>query len=204
MDMESDIIIEEKKNEPEKITCQTKKFLGIVSGEHVCSSHCIQAIIAVAAIATLLIIFYQMVIQTRAWITVKGVELSLIKEGQPVKAQIVFRNSGKSPALDVVICNNINIYKIPPPDPMPYGGYDGPTSRGVIGPDSDVSNFISKKEKLSSQELRAILHRKAAIYVYGHVEYRDIFRCKRNTEYCFVNKPGTLNFDACPNNNNAN
>jgi hypothetical protein len=164
----------------------------------------VQSIIAAAAIATLLIVTYQMVVQSRAWITVKGAELGEIKEGQPITAKIVFRNSGKTPALDVSIYNNINLFGQIVPDPMPYGHYAGRASKSVIGPDSDFGNFITKKEILTTQYLQAIANRKANIYVYGRVDYRDIFNCKRSTEYCMVNKVGTLNFDACERNNNAN
>ena len=164
----------------------------------------IQSIIAAAAIATFLIIIYQMIVQARAWVTVKGAELVTIKEGQPITAKIVFRNSGKTPAMDVTIYNNINLFSQPIPDPMPHVTYAGNISKAVIGPDSDFGNIITKKEILSSQDFQAILHRKADIYIYGRVDYRDIFNFHRTTEYCLVNKVGTLNFDACEKHNTAN
>jgi hypothetical protein len=166
--------------------------------------HYIQAVIATAAILSFLLIAYQMIVSTRAWITVKGAELIELKEGQPITAKIIFRNSGKSPALEVSVYNNINLYGQKVPDPMPYGHYAGHLSKSVTGPDSDFGNFITKKEILTPQELEAIIHHKAAIYVYGRIEYRDIFHCRRTTEYCMVNKYGTLNFDACEKNNTAN
>ena len=163
-----------------------------------------QIAIAVISFFALIVIAYQMTVQSRAWVTVKGAELSEIKEGQPIMAKIVFRNSGKTPALDVTIYNNINLFSQPIPDPMPYGTYAANISKAVIGPDSDFGNIITKKEILSSQDFQAILHCKADIYIYGRVDYRDIFNFHRTTEYCLVNKVGTLNFDACEKHNNAN
>lgn len=164
----------------------------------------IQFIIAVAALATLLVITYQMTVQSRAWVTVKGAELAEIKEGQQITAKIIFRNSGKTPAMEVAIYNNINLFGQVVPDPMPNGTYDGRISKAVIGPDSDFGSFITEKEILTAQELQEIVHRKANIYLYGRVDYRDIFHCQRYTEYCLVNKIGTLNFDACEKHNIAN
>lgn len=191
------------KNETTKDTKQTKPLPDISPVRDKPSLY-VQSIIAAAAIATFLVIAYQMVLQSRAWITIKGAEIVEIKEGQPITAKIVFRNSGKSPALEVTIYNNINLYGQQVPDPMPYGHYSGRGSKSVIGPDSDFGSFITKKEILTMQELQAIRHHKAAIYVYGRVDYRDIFHCQRTTEYCMVNKFGTLNFDACEKNNIAN
>lgn len=162
-----------------------------------------QIAIILISVGTLLVIAYQMTVQSRAWVTVKGAEIIELKEGKPVTAKIIFRNSGQTPALDVTIRSNINIFGQSLPDPMPYIGYTGLTSRTVIGPDIEVGSIITKKEILTTQEAQAILHRKAAIYVYGRVDYRDIFNYKRFTEYCMVNKAGTLNFDACEKNNVA-
>jgi len=164
----------------------------------------IQSIIAIAAIATLLVVTYQMVIQTRAWITIKGAELIEIKENKPITAKVVFINSGKSPALDTTIHSNINIYYNPIPDPLPYGNSKGPVAHNVLGPDNTFGNIITKKEDLASQELQGILDDKASIYVYGVIEYRDIFKFKRQTKYCMVSRRGSLSFVACENHNTAN
>jgi hypothetical protein len=164
----------------------------------------IQFIIAVAAIGTLLIVIYQMVVQTRAWITVKGAEIVEIKENKPITAKVVLINSGKSPALDTTIHSNINIYYNPIPDPLPYGNSKGPVAHSVLGPDNTFGSFITKKEDLSSQELQGILDNKAAIYIYGVIEYQDIFNFKRQTKYCMVSRRGSLSLVACENHNAAN
>ncbi|MGD0022132.1 MAG: hypothetical protein ABSC54_07495 [Smithellaceae bacterium] len=163
-----------------------------------------QIAIAFISFCALVVIAYQMTVQSRAWVTVKGAELRGIKEGQPITAKLVFHNSGKTPAMEVTIYNNINLFGQTVPDPMPYGSYVGHISKAVIGPDSDFGSFITKKEILTIQDIQAIVHRKANIYVYGRVDYRDIFHCQRYTEYCLVNKVGTLDFDVCEKHNTAN
>ena len=163
-----------------------------------------QVAIAVISLVALIVIAYQMIIQSRAWITVKSTEIIKIKEGQPVTAKIIFHNSGKSPALNVILHNRINIYIYPAPDPLSHGDSTNPVGHYVIGPDSDMNIIVTSEEAAASKDLQAIHNNKAAIYIHGQVDYRDIFNSERRTEYCMVSRADYLSLIACEKQNTAN
>ena len=182
---------------------------------------CIQLVLAGFTLGTLIIIFFQLratqeqtrilqaqhVNDTRAWVTVKGANLTQFREGQPITALIVFLNSGKSPALNVTIHNNIQLRDSPVPIPMPLTPANAlalAPSIGVAAPQGEFGNSITSKGILIAQNIEDIWQNKKRLYVWGRIKYDDIFKQQRSTDYCLVNKVGTTNFDACPNNNSAN
>src|SRR3990167_7535307 len=166
----------------------------------------IQGILTLITLGTLIVMYFQLISiqkQTRT-LQAQQINLTQFREGQPISALVVFRNSGKSPALKVTIYNNIHLRSVPVPVPMPLGKYSGRTSEAVIGPYSDFGNFITAKEALTTKDIEALTQKKKDIYVWGRIEYDDIFNQHRRTEYCFVDRFRTTTFNACTNNNTAN
>lgn len=186
--------IEDKKTPDEKQNKTSSRLKGIG-----------QLLLVVFNIIMIFILWKQTNIMSadlRAWITVEESNITEFGEGKPIFTRVKFVNSGKSPALKVFTFANLEIRDTPVPEPMPPLPTDGAGSRAVLGPQSTYTIAL-KLDKQTTQTIQEIIAGQKKVYVWGIVEYDDIFGVRHRTKFCLVNSSWTKNFNACGNNNDV-
>lgn len=142
----------------------------------------------------------QLIYSQRAWVTAEDVSLSKLKVGEPTTAEVKFVNSGSSPALQVVALSGLAITSTPISVPNRVSQNDNVESRGVLAPKTFFFSELKSGEH-TTQTIQAINAEKIKMYVWGIVEYDDIFGVRHGTKFCFVNYRGGITLAACDNNN---
>ena len=148
-----------------------------------------------------LILQSQLTLSQRAWVTVKNITLSELKEGKPITSKFNFFNSGNSPASKVSIYSFMKTRNTPVPEPMEPIPDEVRESVSIIGSQSEFYGTLISKEILTTEAIQEISSGKVNIYVWGVVDYEDIFGSSHRTKFCFKNFDGGTIFSACPNNN---
>jgi len=192
-----------KKDDTKKSNCQGDKSLKVPSTKRDRLPEYIQIVVAAAAIATFWVVTCQMVEQTRAWVTIKKAYHDPFKVGEKAKVHIVLTNSGNSPALEVSAQTELELRDSEPPTPLPFRESSKARSKSVIGPDVFPRISISSQLPLTKQAIDIISNQNKRLYVWGRIEYIDIFKRHRVTDFCMRNEFGTKDFEACENNNTA-
>ncbi len=125
--------------------------------------------------------------QLRAYVNVDGVirvndpgEV----EGRGFAVQVEVKNSGQTPAYDLFQWAKIDMREFPLADRLPIHCVDGGT-RAILAAGAKTVAFPAYRHDLSQHEVDAILDNQAAVYVYGEVEYCDIFGVRRLTQFRF-------------------
>lgn len=167
------------------------------------------AVLTYTSIYQLGIIRGQIYIENRAWLCSTGVSPSSgFNPGESPTVILKFNNSGGSPARDITIKYNMNIRDIPLPENIPMGKYltDEP-SRGVVAPNSDFSSPKYTKNEIvfTEEDISKISRNERKLYVYGGIDYFDIFNERHCTNFCFVSRvegpENKVGFQVCSNNN---
>ena len=148
---------------------------------------------AIGAIGTVWLIYRQLMTsraQLRAYVVVSSagiVSADDDKETAPV-AVVTIKNSGQTPAHDVVNVSGIAIDPFPPPPTLSLTITDHDfaavgRSRETLGPDNTSVSRVSAGRQLMDEEKKGIIEGAHAIYVYGEVRYKDVFGKRRWTRY---------------------
>jgi len=167
------------------------------------------AVLAFAAIYQFGIMRDQMQNSTRPWLNAAGVSAQNgFKVGESPTVIIKFKNSGNSPARDVMLKYNMTLLVAPIPDNMPMGQYlSKEPSRGVVAPNSEFSSpKYTKKEIIFTEDsISKISNNDLRLYVFGFIDYLDIFNQRHCTYFCFASyvmgTENNLSFQMCSNNN---
>jgi hypothetical protein len=131
-------------------------------------------------------------LSTRAWLTPKSFDfLNTLAEGQVPSAQIVFHNSGGSPAINVrfrwrvgFVGNNIQLGS-----EMPLAEASENQSVGVIGATAEYRAATTFTRPVAAQDIADIRGRQGRWMAFGRVTYDDIFSQSHYTEYCIEFEP---------------
>lgn len=99
-------------------------------------------------------------------------------------ARIVIKNTGSTPALNVVHWGNIFLsdYPLSAPLPMEIHPERKPAS-SAIPPGGINTKSVKIAERLTEKEVAGLREGTMAIWVYGVITYRDAFRRKRTSKY---------------------
>lgn len=143
--------------------------------------------------------------QLRAYVFVESVEM--ITEGRIVRAVLSIKNSGQTPAYDLVVYVGISsrgssdVFVPPKPD-------DIRLDKISVGPGMSISTSNQFEVPAENNELLAALDRGAAVvYVYGRINYSDAFKVPRNLSYrmrAAKLSNGSWHLAATPEGNTAN
>lgn len=147
--------------------------------------------------------------QSRAWLCAAGIYATDgFKVGDSPTVIIKFSSTGNSPARDMTIKYNMNLRNKPLPDNMPMGEYlSKEPSRGVIAPNSEFSSpkYTKKEIVFTEEDIGEISRNERKLYVYGFIDYLDIFNVRHCTNFCFVSRvegpENKVGFQVCSNNN---
>jgi hypothetical protein len=98
-----------------------------------------------------------------------------------------FENFGQTPAYDVVFYGDIALVPWPlDPASLPAVDMSVGRSKEILGPGGTRKKFDIPDDRfpsLTDGDLEGLRTGRLAIFVYGEVRYRDIFKRKRHTEY---------------------
>ena len=92
----------------------------------------------------------------------------------PWVVSLAFRNTGRTRALDVRMCGRIELMAFPPVEPLREPVAEA-TTAGIIAPDGEGETRPRMDRAPTIEERRAMARGELAIFVWGRIEYSDIF-----------------------------
>jgi hypothetical protein len=110
-----------------------------------------------------------------------GAELSHPQWGPIVKIQI--KNTGSTPAHDVVHWAGIYHRELPLKSPLPPMPSEGDFNKSPMGPGIPITKTLFFGPPLSADQIKSLKEGTAAIYCQGIIHYRDTFMKKHFTRY---------------------
>jgi multidrug efflux pump subunit AcrA (membrane-fusion protein) len=121
----------------------------------------------------------------RAWIAVTSMRLTSFKSGETIQSQVMFENSGRSPALDVNVRHETVILDRGL-SPLFLAVWDKSVLDAVRALAPQVSNTSSKETTwiLKSSDNDDVEHFSKTVWVWGSIEYRDAFGNNHSTHFC--------------------
>ncbi len=146
----------------------------------------------------------------RAYVHVDAVVTSTPKAGEKLGFLAYFANSGKTPALDVVIgvrsaldpasdaAEHAHSVAFGPSFPIPY------TSKGIIPAGDKVQTSWQSVAPLSQAEMDGLTTHQMMFYVFADVTYKDEFNRPHQTHFCAFLDPATNALLRCSSLNDAN
>lgn len=126
-------------------------------------------------------------VSRRAWLTVKTASLAKpLAKGEAPIVLLEVVNSGKSPAVDVILAGSVFSRAVPPSQDAPREIAGPDSSRTAVGPDAMITIPMTASEPISEQEqIDAIRHGPWRLYARGVIAYHDALRTPHKTTFCF-------------------
>lgn len=93
------------------------------------------------------------------------------------------KNSGKTPALDVVHLGDITFDTFPTPQSKLIVGEAMDKIASVIGPDVVTNRNFKIHQPLNAAQIASLRSGDAAVYVFGTITYKDVFGVAHFTKY---------------------
>jgi hypothetical protein len=127
--------------------------------------------------------------EQRAWIGMLGVKNLKISAGQEAKFEVLFENTGKSPALNVEV--DVTGKSIPSNAEMTftYPTPSGIRSNMVVQPGMREMIPSAGGTIPTGEQIEAIKTGQAILYLYGKVSYNDVFNIPHHTTFCVIIQP---------------
>jgi hypothetical protein len=130
-------------------------------------------------------------VDQRAWLA--PVEVTSEPLGSGTIFKVLFRNTGKTPGIDVSAWINRTtslpqITALDPGSPNKVAGLFAPNA---------VGNTSTSDVPIGAKDVEAIgkgLH----VYIYGTIRYGDIFKKQHWTQFCYFPGPDLKSFGSCP------
>jgi hypothetical protein len=123
--------------------------------------------------------------QLRAYVTVNGIIRTKDPgdlEGAGFAVLVDIKNNGQTPAFDLLQWAQIEIKEFPLETLLPIHCLQNPT-RGILPPETKSVAFPVFTRALTNFEENAIRANHTAIYVYGEVDYLDVFGDRHFTRF---------------------
>jgi hypothetical protein len=142
-----------------------------------------------------------MKVGNRAYVAIRQADLStLLKDVDTAKVTVFFENRGGTPARNVRTRLYSNFLPAEPSE-LKFEQFRGGQSTAFLLPGGYVTNDIQTQTVNASQ--RAILFQRGyRLYIWGDVEYDDVFGKHWRTQFCAYNRDlATVRFTACANHN---
>jgi hypothetical protein len=124
--------------------------------------------------------------QLRAYVFITQTEINgVAAQTQPV-SQLVIRNTGQTPAHDVMVYGNMVFDEFPLKKDLPVLVFSDPQlTRENLGPGSERYKWEYALTPLTEDQIAKMHAGTHALYVYGEIRYRDVFKKKRFTKYLY-------------------
>lgn len=143
----------------------------------------------------------------RAWIAPYGISSFSIQENTPLTFEVEITNSGKTPALemtrDMMARSYLAGQKFLPVYEEPPANAPEEASKGVMFPGVHAKINTAPPLLIPSKGIEQLKNRTIILYVYGRINYRDVFNVKHLTTFCFVVNKSLSYASACSTYNHA-
>ena len=142
-----------------------------------------------------------MIYAQRAYVMVEGGSVRIVENNALFSLKIV--NFGNTPANDVRIFAVAEVRPSPPPViDMRSATW---TMAGVVAPHAEVKRFVATKEDIRPAQSDLMEKGKLGLYVWGAIEYRDVFPDSdpHQTKFSFSQRFGSTDIGPCDSNNEA-
>jgi hypothetical protein len=124
-------------------------------------------------------------LERRAWVGALGIPTPTVQAGTPIRFQVQIRNSGSTPAKIQSARMQTRTFGINQPFVARYDELKTPPSRLVLQPDMTVGFTRVGPIPLTPELITAITTAPTQrIYVFGEIEYTDIFERRHRTIFC--------------------
>ncbi len=144
----------------------------------------------------------QMRLDQRAWVGATAINVVAV-EGQPLRFDILYTNSGKTIAREVSEQSNWKVAWTKDKFVATYPP-GGPQSYGVLQPGAHVTSTAKVDYTLNNATLSGIKNGTVRAYVYGFLTYVDVFHRKHFSKFCgYVDPENTGLVTACKQYNDA-
>lgn len=124
--------------------------------------------------------------QLRAYVHPISASLEMEESGRII-ASLVFKNAGQTPAYkcecEYTLTFSHNLHSPGPADIEHVGDRK---SVATIGPKGTFPGSIIRQGELIPEFLRMLADREIAIFVHGHITYRDVFKHDQITDFQYV------------------
>jgi hypothetical protein len=144
-------------------------------------------------------------LEQRAWVGEVGIHKVIFKEGQKIKAAIIVKNSGKTPAKNVHSSGNVRIIS-PNVDPCARKFDFKGRSASLLQPGDAPLYFVSYRFPndviLTKDEIDSIKGGKLAAYLTDMITYDDVFGGHHFTKVCLRLNEDLSTFSSCTAHNN--
>ena len=148
----------------------------------------------------------------RAWVAAEAITAlpNTFVAGQTAFLEILFRNTGRTPAKNVRIATIHEATRRGSPPPFQYSA---PSRYGLMAPNGTAFNHIPVAFNpltlaplpLDDRSIQQLTSGDETLYIHGELTYDDIFGQQHWTTYCYFlsNLPGPVAPAACPEHNDT-
>jgi len=140
--------------------------------------------------------------QLRAYVFMVAAKVNKFGFDQIPEVLVVIKNSGQTPAYDMVSWTGVLAQPFPFKGEFERPGPDFPIARGTLGPGAETHMIVPTKRAFTADETKMIRDGKAALFVFGEVTYRDAFKKTHATKYRYffggsagARESGAMNMD---------
>ena len=124
--------------------------------------------------------------QLRAYVFITQTEVNGVASTTQPVSQLVIRNTGQTPAHDVMVYGNMIFDEFPLKKDLPVLVFSDPQlTKENLGPGSERYKWEYALTPLNEEQITKMHAGTHALYVYGEIRYRDVFRKKRFTKYLY-------------------
>lgn len=131
--------------------------------------------------------------QLRAYVSITPGSLKIVdgKNGKTITASLKIKNSGQTPAYEVVWSGNVVPLSTEQAPDFFSESNDAPSAirdqrPTVIHNTDDIDGDLESVDPISGSEWDDILNQNKFLFLYGVGEYRDVFDKRRETQFCFM------------------
>ena len=138
----------------------------------------------------------------RAWIAIESMGITQLEAGESLKAEIKIVDTGKTIALNVRHHGAIQTSLVPLDIDKFEQSKDMPpqlssNSIGALFQNIDVIMSSETSVPINLKQVEAIKDRRLLVYLFGEINYDDIFRIPHTTQFCGMLVPATGRFESC-------
>lgn len=123
--------------------------------------------------------------QLRAYVFITTAEIGDIEDPQHVRASVSIKNSGQTPAYDLINRGAITFREARLEGDLWPEDRDASLSKSALGPGEVLGKYFGARP-LTAQERAAVRSGSHAVYVYGEILYKDAFGQRRYSRYRFM------------------
>jgi len=129
--------------------------------------------------------------QLRAYVFIAQTEINGVAAATQPVSQLVIRNTGQTPAHGVMVYGNMVFDEFPLTKDLPVLVFSDPQlTKENLGPNSERYKWDYALTPLTETQIAQMNAGTHALYVYGEIRYRDVFKKKRTTKYLYYTGGG--------------